>query len=326
MPVTLAQASQNAERAIDRMVIDEFRKSSFLFDNLTFNDVVNPTGQGATLTFGYRRLVTQATAQWRAINAEYIPQEAGTTLITGELKVFGGSYQIDRVLAAIAAAAEVVFQQQAKINAVRAHFNDAVINGDSAVDARAFDGLARALTGSSTELGATAEPYSDWRTIDEAGAFRVMEDLDSLFGLMDGAPTAILANAKALAKIKAAARRAGYFTRDRNSFGQAVDRYGDAALVDVMDKAGSTNPVIAVETRNPNGVAPSTDGLTDVYAVRLGLDALHAMSLAGVPPVRTIPPDFRTAGAVKTGEVEMVAAIALKATKSAAVLRNVRVQ
>ena len=34
-------------------------------------------------------------------------------------------------------------------------------------------------------------------------------------------------------------------------------------------------------------------------------------------------PDMTLPGAVKTGEVEMVAAMAVKATRSAAVLRNV---
>jgi len=34
MPVTLAQASLNAESAIDRNIIDEFRKSSFLLDRM----------------------------------------------------------------------------------------------------------------------------------------------------------------------------------------------------------------------------------------------------------------------------------------------------
>ncbi|PKM65996.1 MAG: phage capsid protein, partial [Firmicutes bacterium HGW-Firmicutes-19] len=37
-------------------------------------------------------------------------------------------------------------------------------------------------------------------------------------------------------------------------------------------------------------------------------------------------PDMTAPGAVKKGEVEMVAAIAIKATKSAGVLRKIKVQ
>ena len=48
--------------------------------------------------------------------------------------------------------------------------------------------------------------------------------------------------------------------------------------------------------------------------------------MAGVAPVQSWLPDFKTPGAVKSGEVEMVAAVALKATKAAAVLRNIKVK
>ena len=44
MPVSLAQASQNTTDDLDLQVIDEFRKSSWLLDRLTFDDVVNPAG------------------------------------------------------------------------------------------------------------------------------------------------------------------------------------------------------------------------------------------------------------------------------------------
>ena len=38
MAVTLAQAKLNVQTDLDSMVIDEFRKSSFLMDNITFHD------------------------------------------------------------------------------------------------------------------------------------------------------------------------------------------------------------------------------------------------------------------------------------------------
>ena len=55
------------------------------------------------------------------------------------------------------------------------------------------------------------------------------------------------------------------------------------------------------------------------------MDAFHAISMAGQPPVKIWLPDFSTAGAVKKGEVEMVAGCALKTTKSCGVLRNIKV-
>ena len=316
MPVTLAQAQLNAANDVDYNVIDEARKSSWLFDNITFDDVVNPAGGGATLTYGYFRLVTDATAGFRAINAEYTPQEATKEPITADLKPFGGSFQIDRVLNAVAAGRETAFQMRQKIKSTRATFNDALINGDSG-STDAFDGLDVALTGSSTEITGTF----NWQTVDEAGAFQIMDDLDLLLAALDGEADAIIANSLALMRIRSAARRAGYFTRSENSFGQTIERYGGPAgpvLIDPGKQAGASTDVIPVTAGTPD--------VTDVYAVRLGLDGLHAVSLAGQTPIRTWLPDFSTAGAVKTGEVEMVAAVALKATRAAAVLRSVQVQ
>lgn len=48
--------------------------------------------------------------------------------------------------------------------------------------------------------------------------------------------------------------------------------------------------------------------------------------MAGQAPVNTWLPDFNTAGAVKKGEVEMVAAVVLKATKAAGIMRKIKVQ
>ena len=58
----------------------------------------------------------------------------------------------------------------------------------------------------------------------------------------------------------------------------------------------------------------------------IAMDGLHAVSFAGVAPVQTWLPDFSTSGAVKKGEVEMNAAIALKASKAAGVFRNIKVK
>ena len=50
MPVTLAEAKKNTQDKLSPLVIDEFRKSNFLMNNLTFDDCVSPQGGGATMT------------------------------------------------------------------------------------------------------------------------------------------------------------------------------------------------------------------------------------------------------------------------------------
>ena len=78
-----------------------------------------------------------------------------TTQHTVNLKVFGGSFQIDRVIAEneVQVVDHVLFQIGQKTKATIAKFHDMFINGDSGVGAGTeFDGLDKALTGSSTEL------------------------------------------------------------------------------------------------------------------------------------------------------------------------------
>jgi hypothetical protein len=86
---------------------------------------------------------------------------------------------------------------------------------------------------------------------------------------------------------------------------------------------GGTTPAVAVAQTGDSAVS----GLTDLYAVRMGLDGFHAVSTVGGQIVSTYLPDFTTAGAVKKGEVEMgPVAVVLKATKAASVFRNIKVQ
>ena len=312
MPVTLAEAQNNAADAVDVAVIDEFRANPLL-DLLTFEDAVSPTG-GGTLTYGYRRLVTSVGAAFRALNSEYVPTEVTTEPKSVDLKPLGGSFQVDRVIGRVgpAASGAVALNMSQKVKGARGEFGYQFIQGDTAADANGFDGLDKLLTGSSTEIDGAAY---NWSALDEAGSQNAIDILDEFLAVLDGQPGAIIANKRALARIRSAARRAGYFDRSPGAAGTQIERYAGITLVDAGQRPGTNVDVI-----------PVTAGRTDIYAVRFGLDGVHGVSMAGAPLVQTWLPDFSSAGAVKTGEVEMgPVAVAVKATKSAAVLRGVQV-
>ncbi|MEU4178196.1 major capsid protein [Streptomyces sp. NPDC026589] len=331
--ITLAEAKNNATDDLDLMVIDEFRKGSAVLDSLIFDQAVNPTGAGATLTYGYRRLITQPTAAFRAINSEYAPSNVTTERYTVDLAVLGGSFEVDRVTAKIGAAASgaVALNMGQKIKATNTQFQDTVINGDVATDANAFDGLDKALVGSDTEF--RADEVTDWSDFDTdpAAVHRALDAVDEFLSLLDGSPSVILGNAKALARVRAAARRAGMYTRNPvegllGPSGRPIEReqYGNIVFADPGNKAGSNSPIIPIEGRTVGGT-PAT-GLTDLYAYRAGLDGFHGVATAGGQIVSSYLPDFTSSGAVKKGEVEMgPVGVALKATKAAAVFRNLKV-
>ena len=318
MPITLAEAKKNVQDDLQIEVIDEFRKSNFILNNITFDDAVSPTGGGATLTYGYTRLKTQPTAAFRAINTEYTPQEVTKERVTVDLKQFGGSFQVDRIIANMGGITnEVDLQLRQKIKATQALFNDTVINGDSGVVADSFDGLEKALTGSSTEYKPSAVIDLSTSEMVTKNYMYFLDAFDEFLMGLDGTPSMISGNTKMIAKLRACARRAGMYQITKNDIGIQVEYYGDTPFVDLGAKPGTNDPVVKIDTAT---------GKTSLYAVRFGMDALHAISMAGQPPIKTWLPDFTTAGAVKTGEVEMVAAIALKATKAAGVFRDIKVK
>jgi hypothetical protein len=332
MAVSLAEGKKNAENDVDVMVIDEFRKESAILDSLVFDDVVNPAGGGDTLTYGYRRLTTQVGADTRAINAEYTASNVATTKYTVDLAVLGGSFEVDRVVAKLgpAASGAVALNLQQKIKATATKFQDLVINGDTAVDANGFDGLDKALTGSTTEFRPTTS--TNWSDLDTSAAtkFTALDDLDEFLSLLDGTPTILFGNKRLLAKVRGIVRRTGMYVMDPvegliGPNGRPVVRetYGGVTFADAGEVAGSSSLIIPVESRTIGG--STVTNLTDLYAVRIGMDGFHGVSTMGGSIVQTFLPNFQDPGAVKKGEVEMgPVAVALKATKAAAVFRNIK--
>ena len=313
MAIMLTDVQANMQDHLSAQVIDEFRKNSFLLDHMIFDDAVSPTGGGSTLTYAYTRVSTPASAATRAINTEYEGQEAKKKRYVVDLKVFGGAFDIDRVLASTGGIVdEVQFQLQQKVKATQALFSDMVINGDTLSDVYGFDGLSKALAGSDTEVE-TSVDLSTSALITE-NYMQFLDELDEMIARLDGAPSCLLGNSAMMAKVRAVARRASMYQTDRDSWGNLIEYYGGIPLIDLGAKSGSTEPIIATE-----------DGKTSLYAVRLGLDGFHGVTMNSQSPIRTWLPDFETAGTVKRGEVEMVAAVALKSTRAAAVLRGVKI-
>ena len=202
-----------------------------------------------------------------------------------------------------------------KVKAASALFSDTIINGNSSVDANVFDGLDVAITGTDTEFIPTAAIDLSTSAAVTANAVAFVDALDEWLGTMDGVDV-IMCNSKMAAKFRAVARRMGMYQVEMNNFGQKVEHYGSIPFVDIGAKPGTNDPIVGI----------SGSGETSLYAVRFGIDGFHAISMAGQPPVKIWLPDFSTAGAVKKGEVEMVAGCALKSTKAAGAFRKIKVQ
>lgn len=324
MALTLAQAKAGMADKVDQTVIDEFRRDSFLLDRLTFDDAVSPGTGGSTLTYGYMQLDTPATAARRTINSEYVAQEAKRTKKTADLDIFGGAFEIDRVIQNTSGAInEIEFQLKEKVKAAANLFHYAVINGNSATSTPTgyiksnFDGVRKLVAGKSTEVDATG---IDLKTAADAkaNADAFLVALYDWLALFAEKPDMLMMNGKMLSKLKYVARLAGYYSQSEDAFGRTVDQFDGIALID----AGQYyNGSAEVDT-----VATEADGTTSIVGLKLGLDGFHGISPTEKSAIiKTYLPDLNAPGAVKKGEAELVAGVVLKNTKKAGVLKGIQV-
>lgn len=317
MPLTLAQAKVGMSDKIDQMVIDEFRRDSFLLDKLIFDNAVSPGTGGSTMTYGYMQLLTPSTAEGRKLNEEYVPGEALKAKKSADIKIFGGSFQVDRVLEDTAAKSEIQFQLQQKTKAASNKFHYDFINADSAKKETDFDGLNKLVTGTSTEYKpAAAIDLSDDTKI-TANCKKFVLEFDEWLSKLDGRPTMLLMNRRTKTILCAVARELKYFTQSEGAFGKKVDNYDGIPMVDVGEFYDGAKTTQCIPTDDK--------GETSIYAIQIALDGVHGISPKGDKIIKTYLPDMKAPGAVKKGEIEMLAGIVLKNSKKAGVFRNIKV-
>jgi hypothetical protein len=309
MAITLQEAKVGMADKVDQQIIDTFRRSSLLLDALTFDNAISPGTGGSTLTYGYIQLKSPSTAAIRTINTEYTPNEAKREEKTARAEIMGGSFEVDRVLQNTSGAVdELAFQAEQKIKATANEFHNRAINSES--------GLKATLAGTENEFTSEVDLSTSDLMDENYSAF--LDELDTLIASVDGTPSMLLVNGDMLTKIRSTARRAGYYTRSEDAFGQPVENYNNIPIVNVGNYYDGSKSV---------GIIPTgADGTTEIYAVSIGLDGFHGISPVGNNVIQGYMPDMTAPGAVKKGEVELVAGVVLKNTLKAAVLKGIKVK
>ena len=224
----------------------------------------------------------------------------------------------------------MAYQIQEKVAGAVSLFHHTLINGNSTTTATEFDGLDKMLTGTSSEFGTTA-------AIDVSTMANLKTNADALYEALQlliksTQADALLMNTAMISKIQTMARLLGYKTESEEAFGRKVTTMDGVRFMDLgkhYTTAGSTvtgNDCVKAGLSRTISGSTATTGLTDIYAVKFDVnDGFHAASLTGNSAIHQYVPDFNTPGAVKDGEVEMVAATILKNTQHAGVLRNIKI-
>ena len=325
MAITLNEMKVGMSDKIAQQVVDIFLRNSEILQLLPFDNCVSPQG-GSTLTYSYVQKKLPSVAAFRALNTEYTAGAATLEKKTADLKIFGGAFELDRVIKqAEGRYNNMAFQMQEKILAAISLFHYTLINGDATTNQNEFDGLDKMLAGTSTEFGTGGVIDVSTAELLKANADQFYEALQQL--IAETGADALLCNTRTISKIQTLARVLGYKTETEEAFGKKVMSMDGVRFMDlgkhytVSGTTATGNDCVKAGITRDGG-----SGLTDIYGVKFDVnDGFHAASLTGNGAIHQYLPDFNAPGAVKKGEVEMVAACVLKNTKHAGVLRNIKI-
>lgn len=331
MAMTLAEMKVGMSDKVSQQIVDIFLRQSEILQLLPFDNCVSPSaGGGSTLTYSYVQKKLPAVAAFRALNADYTASQATVEAKTATLKIFGGSFEMDRVLKqAEGKFNNMAYQFEEKIAAAVSLFHHTMINGNSSTNVNEFDGLDKMLAGTSSEFNTGA-------AIDLSTMANVKTNMDQFYEALQNLikktnADALLMNTDMISKVQTIARLLGYKTETEEAFGKKVVSMDGVRFMDLGNHYTISSGSAVANSCVPAGItraisSSSVTGLTDIYAVKFDVNnGFHAASLTGTNAISSYVPDFSQPGAVKKGEVEMVAATVLKNTANAGVLRNIKI-
>lgn len=335
MAMTLAEMKVGMADKVSQQIVDIFLRKSEILQMLPFDNCVSPSaGGGSTLTYSYVQKKLPATASFRALNSDYTASQATVEQKTATLKIFGGSFEMDRVLKqAEGKWNNMAYQFEEKIAAAISLFHYTLINGNSTTTTDEFDGLDKMLAGTTSEFNT-----GEGSAIDLSNMTNVKANMDQFYEMLQNLvkktnADALLMNTDMISKVQTIARLLGYKTETEEAFGKNVVSMDGVRFMDLGNHYTVSGSVATANScvksgisRNIGASSAAVSGLTDIYAVKFDVnEGFHAASLTGSSAITSYVPDFTQPGAVKKGEVEMVAATVLKNTANAGVLRNIKI-
>ncbi len=294
MALTLTEAAKLSNDVILQGVIETIIQDSPILQVLPFIEI---TGNGLT----YNRENTNPTAAFFDVGDTWAESTPTFTQITANLKIVGGDADIDNFL--LTTRSNIQDMQSAviglKAKAVQTKFEDTFVNGDTAVDAKSFDGIDKLDTGGQAISMGTN------------GATLTLAKLDELIDLIKGGrPQMLLMSKRTRRTLNNLARSAGGFLEtDRNEFGQMVQFY-DGIPVGISDYISDAKTV-----------GSSTDCST-IYTMQFGEGALAGLTAPGGLLVENIG-SLETKDATRT-RVKWYVSAALFNTLKLAKLTGVR--
>ncbi|HLE02418.1 MAG TPA: phage major capsid protein, partial [Dehalococcoidia bacterium] len=248
----------------------------------------------------YNREATAPSAAFFDVGDTWTESTPTFTQVTAALKILGGDADIDNFLKATRSnlqdlEAAVV---QLKAKAVQRKFDDTYVNGDTTVDAKAFDGIDKLCdSGQTVSMGAN-------------GGTLTLDKLDEMIDKVKaGKPHLLLMSRRSRRKLTSLARTGNILETDRNQFGQMVQYY-DGVPIGINDWISDAKTV------------GTSNDCSTIYALQIGEGAVAGLTAPGGLQIERVG-SLETKDATRT-RVKWYVSLALFSTLKLARLTGVR--
>ena len=258
MALTLIEAAKLAPTPLVRGVIETFVIESVVMDRLPFKPILGNA-------FTYNAEATLPGVEFRAVNAAYAESTGTVNPKTESLVILGGDADVDKFIQTTQSflTDQRATQTALKVKAAVYKYQDAFINGDTAVDANSFDGLKKRLINASViDAGTNGLPVLGANDSDRHAFCDV---LDAAIAQV-GSPDAIYCNAQIRQKIKSSGRRLGFIDRTLGGFGKVIDTYNGIPLLDIGTRPDGTLIIPQTEVQG------TANNASSIYVVKFGQD------------------------------------------------------
>lgn len=253
MALLLSEAAKLSENDLQRGVVETFVIESSVLDRLPLIPI-----QGNA--YAYNEEATLPGVEFRAVNSAYAESTGTVNPRTETLVILGGDADVDTFIAKTRGNIndQRAIQERLKVKAATFKYQDAFINGDTAVDANSFDGLKKRLTGA--QVIAAATNGLAVLGVSDADRQAFLDKLDELFSLVPGGPDAAYMNKAILYKLLSSMRRLNIATTPVGE--KQTPTYQGVPLLDIGKKADGTEIIPQTETQGTSTIASS------IYAVK----------------------------------------------------------
>lgn len=248
-------------------VIELYAGSSDILLNLPFENI-----QGNALK--YNRESAYPGIGFRGVNEAYTASTGILNPLTEALVIAGGDLDVDKFIVDTMGQSQRTVQESMKIRALSLAWTRKFIKGDTASDAREFDGLQVRVTGNQKIAAGTTDGGT------ALSLAKLDEAIDQTLN-----PTHLIMS-KAMARKFSAAGRAtavsGYITYTPDQLGRRMMMYNDLPILTVdLDNAG--NSILGFdEVSFTSSAWGGTATATSIYIVSMGADSLTGIQNGGI--------------------------------------------